>query len=181
MSQMSHVEELRTWFEAKVTENYRLFYSIATSVLKSSHEAEEAVQEAVLKAWRSLDSLEDPAALVGWVARITRNVALDLKKKRQPTPVDWTDIDANASRESQDSVTPDPDRHDDRAYLLKLIGELPDSQSVVVTLRFMEDMDIEQIGKRLGLTPNAVRVRLHRGLETLRRDPRSWQMAADRP
>src|SRR5947209_16810879 len=134
MSQLSHVEELRTWFEEKVTENYRLFYSIATSVLKSSHEAEEAVQEAVLKAWRSLDGLEDPAALVAWVARITRNVALDLKKKRQPASVDWTDMDANAT---QDPATPDPDRHDDRAYLVKLIGDLPDSQSVVVTLRFL--------------------------------------------
>lgn len=179
MSQLSHVEELRAWFEEKVTENYRLFYSIATSVLKSSHEAEEAVQEAVLKAWRSLDSLEDPAALVGWVARITRNVALDLKKKRQPTSVDWADMDANTTRE--ESAPPDPDRHDDRAYLLKLIGDLPDSQSVVVTMRFLEDLDIEQIGQRLGLTPNAVRVRLHRGLETLRRDPRSWQMAGDHP
>lgn len=176
MSQLSHVEELRTWFEEKVSENYRLFFSIASSVLKSSHEAEEAVQEAVLKAWRNLDSLEDPAALVGWVARITRNVALDLK--RQPTSVDWADMDANAT---PDSPNPDADRHDDRAYLLKLIGDLPDSQSVVVTLRFLEDLDIEQIGRRLGLTPNAVRVRLHRGLETLRRDPRSWQMAADQP
>jgi DNA-directed RNA polymerase specialized sigma24 family protein len=48
-----------------------------------------------------------------------------------------------------------------------LIAQLPDNQAIVVTLRFYEGLDGPAIAKKLGMTDNAVRVRLHRGLERL--------------
>ena len=51
---MPSVAELREWFERKVLENQRLFYAIAYQVLGDAHEAEDAVQSAICKAWTSL-------------------------------------------------------------------------------------------------------------------------------
>jgi RNA polymerase sigma-70 factor (ECF subfamily) len=48
-----------------------------------------------------------------------------------------------------------------------LIAQLPDNQAIVVTMRFYQDMDGPSIARKLGMTDNAVRVRLHRGLERL--------------
>src|SRR3954471_82605 len=85
---MPSVAELRSWFEEQVVENHRLFYSIAYQVLRDAHEAEDAVQTAVCKAWSNLGELHDPAAVVGWVAKITRHTAIDMGRKRREVVTD---------------------------------------------------------------------------------------------
>ena len=169
------LSELSAWFEQRVLENYRLFFSIAYQILRDQHEAEEATQDAVLKAWNRLGELHDPASLVGWVARIARNTALDRRRRPVQESVDEAFLDA--LHPAVDAPMPLPDQQDDRASLLREIGELPDGQAVVVTLRFFEGLDIRQIAGRLGVMENAVRVRLHRGLENLRRRPRLRAMS----
>ena len=164
MAPEQDLKDLAEWFEKKVVENYALFFSIAHQVSGNSHEAEEIVQEAVLKTWRNLGVLEDPSALVGWVASATRNAALDVKRKRRPEPADSEFLESSAV-----ALSPgEPDDADERRCILQEIGKLPVNQAVVVTLRFMEGLDLDQIAGRLGLTGNNVRVRLHRGLEKLR-------------
>src|SRR5437762_386475 len=79
----TNVAKLRDWFEKKVVENHRLFYTIAWQILGDQHEAEDAVQNGACKAWSGLGELNDPATVVGWVARITRNVAIDMRRKRR--------------------------------------------------------------------------------------------------
>src|SRR3954470_19103778 len=78
---MPSVGELREWFEGRVVANHRLFYSIAYQVLGDAHEAEDAVQAGVCKAWSSLGELNNAEAVVGWVARIVRNAAIDVGRK----------------------------------------------------------------------------------------------------
>ena len=158
------IRDLAEWFERKVVENYALFYSIAYQISGNRHEAEEIVQEATLKTWRNLGALEDPSALVGWVASATRNAALDTKRKRRPEAADSEFLDLSVV----DFEPGEADDLDERRCILEEIGKLPVNQAVVVTLRFMEGLDLNQIAGRLGLTGNNVRVRLHRGLEKLR-------------
>ncbi len=141
-----------------------LFFSIAHQISGNSHEAEEIVQEAVLKTWRNLGALEDPSALVGWVASATRNAALDARRKRRPEPAENELLDFS----TVEFASAQPEDADERRCILEEIGKLPVNQAVVVTLRFMEGLDLNQIAGRLGLTGNNVRVRLHRGLEKLR-------------
>jgi RNA polymerase sigma-70 factor (ECF subfamily) len=158
------MSDLAEWFEKKVVENYALFFSIAQQISGNGHEAEEIVQEAVLKTWRNLGALEDPSALVGWVASATRNAALDRRRKRRPETAESEVLDTSGMSITE-SRHEDPD---ERRCILEEIGKLPVNQAVVVTLRFMEGLGLDQIAERLGLSSNNVRVRLHRGLEKLR-------------
>ena len=158
------VAELAQWFERQVIDNHRLFYSIAFQVLGDAHEAEDAVQSSICKAWSSLGELHDPTSLVGWVARITRNTAIDLGRKRRERV---TDDEEMAALDEGESDAPLAEQADERAVMQRLIAQLPENQAIVVTMRFYHDMDGPAIAKKLGMTDNAVRVRLHRGLERL--------------
>src|SRR5258705_12200454 len=80
---MPSVAELRRWFEQKVVENQRLFYAIAYQVVGDAHEAEDGGQGSVCKAWSSLGELNDPGAIVGWVAKITRHTAIYTRRKKR--------------------------------------------------------------------------------------------------
>src|SRR5687767_2204220 len=161
MPSCSSVTDLRQWFERQVVENHRLFYSIACQVLGDAHEAEDAVQTAVCKAWSRLGELHDPEAVVGWIAKITRHTAIDAARKKRERV---TDDETMASYDTGEMDTHVAEQEDERAVMRGLIGQLPDNQAIVVTMRFYEDMDGPAIAKKLGMTDNAVRVRLHRGL-----------------
>jgi len=161
---MPSVPELRQWFEQQVVENHRLFYAIAYQVLGDAHEAEDAVQASVCKAWSSLGELSDPKAVVGWVAKITRHTAIDLRRKRRERVADDAEL---ASLDSGALDVPLAEQADERAVMRALIAQLPDNQAIVVTMRFYEGLDGPAIAKKLGMTDNAVRVRLHRGLDRL--------------
>jgi RNA polymerase sigma-70 factor (ECF subfamily) len=161
---MPSVGELREWFEGRVVANQRLLYAIAYQVLGDAHEAEDAVQGAVCKAWSSLGELNNAEAVVGWVARITRNMAIDAARKKRERAVgddELMKMDAGAED------VPLAEQADERAAMRSLIAQLPDNQAIVVTMRFYDGLDGPAIAKRLGMTDNAVRVRLHRGLERL--------------
>jgi RNA polymerase sigma-70 factor, ECF subfamily len=161
---MASVVELRQWFEQKVIENQRLFYAIAYQILGDAHEAEDAVQASVCKAWSGLGELHDPAAIVGWIARITRHSAIDLRRRKREHAADDEEL---AALDPGAIDTPLAEQADERAVMRSLIAQLPDNQAIVVTLRFYEGLDGPAIARKLGMTDNAVRVRLHRGLERL--------------
>jgi RNA polymerase sigma-70 factor, ECF subfamily len=171
------IADVSLWFQQKVVENHRLFFSIASQILRNPHEVEDAVQEAVLKAWGKLGELQEPAAVVGWIARITRHVALDRKKRRMPDLAGQTTLEQ--VRAPGKTNFPDIDDTDDRAAIVRELNALPDAQAVVLTLRFFEELDIDEIAARLELTENNVRVRLHRAIEGLRRRPALRELLRD--
>ena len=161
-------EEVREWFQSSLLENYRLFFSIAYGVLESSHDAEDAVQEAVLKAYRNLRVLEEPEKLVGWVARITRNTALDVAKKGGAMKTRL--VSSEEHQHDVESVVAEPRHQEDfevRLLILKEIGKLPAGQADVVLLKYLEDLDICEISERLGINANAAQVRLHRAYRAM--------------
>src|SRR6185503_17686380 len=74
-------DEIRSWYAEVVAKNYRLFYTIAYGVLHDAHAADDATQEAMLRAFEKIAALTEPAGVVPWLAQITRNVSLDIRKK----------------------------------------------------------------------------------------------------
>lgn len=169
---MATDQALRDWFERVVVDNYRLLYTIAYQILRNAATAEDAVQTGVLRGFRNIGDLADPEAVVGWLVRIVRNSALDIARQRKLTTTELVGTPAEpVDRPAQAEFS------DIRDLLLEEIGKLSEGLASVVILRFFEGLDIDQIGQRLGLTSNAVRVRLHRGLENLRRVPRMRELA----
>jgi RNA polymerase sigma-70 factor, ECF subfamily len=167
--------DVRVWFGAVLSTHYRLFYSIAYTYFRNSSWAEDAVHNAALKALRNLHKLKEPAAVVSWFARITRNTCLD-----ELRTADY--IHTESLEMAEQKAAPDFTwRRELRNQLLKEIATLPESQAIVVRLRFLEGRDADDSAKALGLRKNTVEVRLHRALRTLSKKSSLRSLKGDLP
>lgn len=163
-------DEARVWFERAIEDNYRMLYGIAFNILRHSQSAEDATQEAILRAYAQISALENPNALPGWLARITQNVSRDMLKKHAP-------VNASALKDGEQTlerVVPTRDTgilelEERHSQLRAAVGKLPPEQAAVVTMRYMEELNINEIAERLGKKPNAVAALLHRSRATLKR------------
>jgi RNA polymerase sigma-70 factor (ECF subfamily) len=157
--------------------NQRLF-RVARSILRDDAEAEDAVQEAYVRAFTHLDSFRGEALLSTWLTRIVVNEALGRLRSRRPmTP--WmedivTDGDGQVVPFPLISPQPDPERsmaqHEIKDILERAIDALPDPFRVVLVARVLEEMSVEETAALFGLRPETVKTRLHRARDMLRRD-----------
>jgi RNA polymerase sigma-70 factor, ECF subfamily len=125
-----------------------------------SQDAPDLVQDIFLSAFQRVRSLREPAAFAGWIATIARNRATDFL--RRPAMA--------VSDESEDppAETLAPDVRLDAARALRAIRELPDAYRETLVLRLVEGLTGPEIAALTGLTPDSVRVNLHRGFKLLR-------------
>ncbi len=152
--------------------------AVAKRLLKVESEAEDAVQDAFLSAFRSLDSFEGEAKLGTWLHRIVVNASLMRLRNRKRRPE--TPIDDLLPRFLEDGHYLDPPQpwHDDAEQLLQdaerrrwvrdRIDTLPDTYRTVLMLRDIENLSTQDAADLLGITPNAVKIRLHRARLALR-------------
>jgi len=147
----------REEFAAAVTEHSRRMYRAARSVLDSDADAEDAVGQAVLLAWQSLDRLRDKGAVRPWLVKIAVNCAYSLQRKRGRV-VSLEDLD-------REPAAQDPPRYDG---LWEAVSALPPERRVVVTLFYYEDMSVEQIAKCLRVPRGTVKSRLSRARKQLK-------------
>jgi RNA polymerase sigma-70 factor (ECF subfamily) len=156
----------------------RKLYRAARSILGDDSEAEDAVQEAYVRALTNLGEFRGEARLSTWLTRIVINEALGRQRQRRPT-VELKDIDGiNEQGESCVIFLPsacqdgDPEAAAARAEVRRLIERavdgLPEPFRVVFVLRDMEEMSIEETASQLGLRPETVKTRLHRARRLLR-------------
>lgn len=138
-------------------------------------DAEDATQEAIVRALRAQHTLREAASLRSWLIRITYNVCHDWLRgrfglHRLPTQplIDETD----EADEPLASLVDDPGASDATAALdlRQAINRLGIDLRVVVVLRYYAGMDATEVGAALGLAPATVRTRLRRALATLRED-----------
>lgn len=144
-------------FEALYARHAPLIRSILLGRLAAA-DADDALQEVFMSALTKLQSLREPAAFVGWVARIARNRAEDLRRGAAETM--QLDRDYAARSTQQESA--------EAARALAAIRALPEAYRQTLMLRFVEGMTGPEIAARTGLTAGSVRVNLHRGMQLLR-------------
>jgi len=145
----------------------------AFRVLGDTAAAEDAVQNAFLRAWRSLDRFDEKAELSTWLYRIAINSAIDLRrerKRREPfsaaVPEDFNG-QARASTEA-----PDPQQSAvwrdlaDRAQ--EVIATLPEAERTAVLLRHFEGCSIAEIARALGGNENSAKQAVFRAVHKLR-------------
>lgn len=163
-------------FEAIMRRHNQLLFRTARSILKSDSEAEDALQDAWLHAWRALGTFRAEARLSTWLVRIAVNEALGYRRrKRIPiTPLDST-MSTN-DPDIQTSLTDDPGRLPDRAamraQLRKLlearIGLLPEAFRSVFMLRAVEEMSVAEVAAALEIPEATVRTRFFRARSLMR-------------
>lgn len=121
-------------------------------------DADDVVQEVFLHAMKRLGELRDPASFGGWICAIARRRAIDHLRRKPPL----------------DELPPEtPSRADtslraEAAEVLAAIRSLPAAYHETLVLRLVEGLSGAEIAAATGLTPESVRVNLHRGFRQLR-------------
>ncbi len=138
-------------------------YRLAGYLLGNAADAEDATQEAMLKAWQAWPTLRDEARFGAWFDRIVVNVCRNRLRGGRVKVVAVGDDLADALAGS------DPFReflaHDE---LAALIASLDPDRRMVVVLRFWQGLSLEEIAERLEIPLGTVKSRLHYALDTLR-------------
>ena len=152
--------------------------AVTRRILNSEDDAKDAVQDAFLSAFRGLANFEGGSLLSTWLHRIAVNAALMKLRTRRRKPERSIETllpsyleDGHHAEDFQDWNQPVDRammRAEMRAVVRKCIGELPDNYRTVLILRDIEELDTDETAERLGLTPNAVKIRLHRARQALR-------------
>jgi RNA polymerase sigma-70 factor (ECF subfamily) len=148
--------------------NRRLF-RIARSVLRDASEAEDAVQEAYMAAFKYLPSFRGDSSLASWLSRIAMNEALGRLRRKsvaaRVTPVGHVP-EAEIIQFPSTAPYDDPERTMAQRQILHLVEQatdaLPEVYRVVFVTRVIEGMSIEETAELLGLKPETVKTRLHR-------------------
>ena len=148
-------------FEARLAQHVRVAYRLARAILLDDAEAEDAVQDACLAAWRRRSSLRDSAAFTTWFDRILINACRDRLRSRQRRQVRAINLQA-AWQEPSES----PANGDDR--LDAALDRLDLDHRLVVLLRYWLDLPLEAIAERLGIPTGTVKSRLHYAMAALR-------------
>lgn len=136
-------------------------YRLAAVLLGSPSEAEDATQEAVLSAWRHFRSLRDQTRFHAWFQRILVNECRDRLRRRRVETIDMTGV--------ADPSQGDPaSRFAERDVLEQALGDLSHDHRLVVVLRYLEDLSVDEIAQRIGTPTGTVKSRLHHALRVLR-------------
>ena len=153
-----------TWEEV-ARDHGRFLYNVAYRLTGNDDDAQDLVQEALLRVRRGLERYE-PGSLQGWLARIVTNVFLDEVRRKRRRPVDALPDDpgrvlppAPAADEVPTGLSDEVER--------ALLG-LPDEFRVPVVLCDVSDLSYEQIAAATGVPIGTVRSRIHRGRRLLR-------------
>jgi len=119
-------------------------------------EVDDLVQEVFLSAYKNLHTLRDENAIGAWLAMIARNQAMEFYRR------------AKFTEELPDDLVRSDRPGTEANDILSAIRSLPESYSETLVLRLVEGMTGTEIAERTGLTPESVRVNLHRGMKMLR-------------
>ncbi|WP_423459651.1 RNA polymerase sigma factor [Ottowia sp. VDI28] len=163
-------------FEAIMRRHNRLLFRTARAILKSDADAEDALQQAYLRAWRALGEFRADARLSTWLVRIVVNEALGHLRRRQaqiiPLEAAMTSTEPDTQRSLQDDADRRPDRKAMRSELRQLmearIDTLPDDFRRVFVLRGVQEMSVEEVAHALAIPEATVRSRFFRARSLLR-------------
>ncbi|MFZ0008088.1 MAG: sigma-70 family RNA polymerase sigma factor [Steroidobacteraceae bacterium] len=166
------MDERRHRFEAQVLPHLDAAYRFARWLARSPADADDVVQEAMLRAYRGFDALRGSDAKA-WLLTIVRNChSTSLKQQQRRAQVPLPEEDDAQDGHALLATTPDPEsasiRRDEEHTLERLIAGLPDDHREVLVLREIEDMRYREIAAVTNLPMGTVMSRLARARSVLK-------------
>jgi len=140
-------------------EFYRMFAPLVHGIVLARvpyDDVKDIVQEVFLAAYKNLDGLRDKNAVGAWLAKIARNHAAEYYRKARPTEELSEDLSGKHNPKAE------------AVEIMRTIRSMPETYRETLVLRLIEGLTGNEIAERTGLTPESVRVNLHRGMDQLR-------------
>ncbi|MGS2763168.1 RNA polymerase sigma factor [Sinomicrobium sp. M5D2P9] len=142
-------------------------FRLAKRLLVSTEEAEDAIQEVLLKLWTNKSKIDTYRSVEAFAVTATKNYCLDRLRSKQAGNLklvhsNYTDESISLQREieARDSVS----------LMQEIMGNLPEQQKIILQLRDVEQYEFEEISEMLDMNPTAVRVALSRARKTVREE-----------
>jgi RNA polymerase sigma-70 factor (ECF subfamily) len=164
-------------FEALMRRNNPRLFRVARSILKDEAEAEDALQEAYVQAYRNIGGFRGEAEMGTWLTRIVINQALMQLRRRKREQVVVPLRRSDPDRDVQEANVADPRaespadmtlRGEVRKIIERRIDELPTAFRTVFVMREVEEMTVDETAECLGIPAATVRTRLFRARALLR-------------
>jgi RNA polymerase sigma-70 factor (ECF subfamily) len=166
-----------TAYEELVRSETRHLLAVARRLLRNEEDAQDAVQQAFLSAFRALPAFNGQSRLTTWLHRIVTNAALMKIRTRGRRPEDsiedllpsFIEDGHHVEQFSEWSLPADArlTQRETCAHVRRAIDELPASYRTVLLLRDIEELSTEEAAQALGVNPNTVKIRLHRARQAL--------------
>ena len=156
---------------------HRLIYQYIRQMVPAREDAEDLMQEVYLKAWSGLKGLHSSEAFWVWLHRIARNTVLDWRKRKR---VDTSSLESTYTDEEDGQAelieiadwSENPEQivlaETTQESVRQAVRSLPENHREVVTMYYLEEMEISHIAQVLGVPKNTVLSRLARAREALR-------------
>ncbi len=156
-------------FRALVEETHETVFRLAAALVQDRDEAADVTQETYVRAWERIEELRDGAAALGWLCRISRNVAHDRRRSwwsRFRAPLEALAGEAAPREADPDAAAAASERAD---AVRAALAQLPEKHRVVLALREIEGLSYDEIASATGVPVGTVESRLHRARAALAR------------
>jgi RNA polymerase sigma factor (sigma-70 family) len=147
-------------FASLVNRHKSFAYTVAVRVLNDEEEAEEAAMDAFVKAHRNLGKFQGDSKFTTWFYRIVTNEALTRKRKVKAALVDLD----KAENQPWEEQRPDGQQ---AALVRAGIQELGEKDAMLLTLYYLEEQNLAEVGETLQMDANTVKVAVHRARKRL--------------
>ena len=159
-------------FNALLGAHERRMYAVALRMCGNPEDAQDCLQEAMLRVWRAISGFKAQSSFATWVYRITMNTCLDeLRRRKARTSTSLDAMLENGFSPSDEYDTPEHHslQAEQRRMLEKAIAGLPEDMRAAIVLRDIQGYAYDEIADILGTNVGTIKSRISRGREQLRK------------
>lgn len=142
-------------------------FTIAYRILNSREDAEEAAQDAFVRAFNALPNFNRESKFTTWFYRIIINAALTIQQKKKLLTEDITDSRSEVHILRGADSTESLKRKEQRFYIQQALKQLSPDDVTMITLFYLKEHSLEEIAEIVSIETNTVKVKLHRARKRL--------------
>lgn len=145
-------------YASLVDKHKRYAFTIAYKILQNRGEAEEAAQDAFIKAYHHLAGFNRQSKFSTWLFRIVFNTSISYKRKSKQQFQDIENTVVEYNQEAEGVL----EKSDQKKYLRQALARLNEADRTALTLFYLEEHSLEEIAEITGMQANTIKVRIHR-------------------
>ena len=143
-----------------------MVFTLAYNIILNREDAEEIAQDVFVKAFTSLSSFKQQSKFSTWLYRIVVNTALNKKKLHKLVTIDIEE-QVTVDELTYDYALPQYDHKDMKQFVQAAVSALPDNERICITMFYLNELSVNEIGELTGITIANIKVLLHRGRKHL--------------